>query len=126
MGATGASTAVKRGPHAAMAVPQGGTVVNHDRQWKADVLVHGGVIVDVGQDLVVRQVFSLHTLSLHCLPTVSLHTVSLYSLSVFTVGVRRGHDGERRGARPQVRQGCTRCRAMRGMEVSPWGCDRSM
>jgi hypothetical protein len=44
---------------------KGGTVVNHDRQWKADVLVHGGVIVDVGQDLVVRQVFSLFLVPHH-------------------------------------------------------------
>jgi dihydroorotase-like cyclic amidohydrolase len=30
---------------------QGGTVVNHDRQFKADVLIKDGVIVAVGSDV---------------------------------------------------------------------------
>lgn len=41
-------------PHPHSASLQGGTVVNHDRQWKADVLVRDGLIVSVHPSLQAR------------------------------------------------------------------------
>ena len=34
--------------------PQGGTVVNHDQEFVADVLIEGGLIKEVGPNIKVR------------------------------------------------------------------------